>query len=125
MRLGHRGAATITDDPIPKELAEGFNDAVGRFRFSWSPALHGPEVSIDQIPYTIDAVCRLVMSFNDRLPDALADELLDISTGYEENDLRTQLANERSYAAGAQCLLRVMELTTREYQMREDVGRKS
>ena len=61
----------MAPNPIPQDLAEGFRDALSFYRTSWSPADHGPEVSIGGRPYTILAVCELVSEFDDRLPQEI------------------------------------------------------
>ncbi len=58
----------VAPDPIPPELAEGFRDALSFYQTSWSPAEHGPEVSIEGRPHTILAVCARVSEYDERLP---------------------------------------------------------
>jgi hypothetical protein len=110
------------NDPIPESLSEAFGDAVGCYFVSWSPGDHGREISIDGKPFTIDAICRLVMSFTDRLPDNLLDRLLDAGD-VREDGLKADLVQERTYAAGAKLLLGVMDQRVREYQHRETLLR--
>jgi hypothetical protein len=108
--------------PIDANLAEAFHDAVGCYFVSWKPSDHGREISIDGKPFTIDAICRRVMSFSDRLPDHLLHRLLDAGD-VREVGLKAALARERTYAAGAELLLDVMDRRVSEYQHRETLLR--
>lgn len=56
------------------------------------------------------------MSFNDRLPSDVVDELFAIASE-PERQLKVRLAAERSYATAATLLLAVMERRKSEYQL--------
>ena len=107
----------MTEQPmmIEREWADGFRHAVGCFRVSWDPDVHGPKPSINGRGYTIGDICRHVMGFGGQMPDNLIAELLDAAS-YVEGDVRARVLSERSYAAGAQCLLRALEIRTLDRQ---------
>jgi hypothetical protein len=100
--------------PIDADLGEAFRDAVSCYFVSWSPALYGREISFKGRPFTIDAIFRLVMSFEDRLPDDLFDHLLDIGD-VREDGLRADFAHERTYHAGAKYMLAVAMVPGKRY----------
>jgi hypothetical protein len=64
---------------IGADLAEAFRDAVSFFP-GWSPTNHGRHIGINGRAYAIEAVCWLVMSFNDRLPSDVVDQLFAIAS---------------------------------------------
>jgi hypothetical protein len=108
--------------PIGADLAEAFRDVISFFP-GWSPTSHGREISINGRAYAIDAVCGLVMSFNDRLPSDVVDELFAIASE-PERQLKVRLAAERSYATGATLLLAVMQRRKSEHQLLENERRR-
>lgn len=89
-------------DPISTDLAEAFRDAVEAF-LVWRQSNPEPEVSINGRGYSMTAVCGLVDSFGDDLPEPVSEWLnyyMDISC----NDLRAKLGADRTYRTGADCL---------------------
>src|ERR1700730_14408731 len=108
----------VAPDPIPPELAEGFRDALSFYRTSWSPAEHGPEVSIEGRPYTILAVCAQVSKFDDPLPqDILYWFLGHMDARY--TDLRDYLATHPTYKSAALCLSKLIRDSKAEFERRE------
>jgi hypothetical protein len=59
----------MSTDPIPAHLARRFRDAVDFYQSSWSPAVHGREVSINRKSCKINQVCEVVSDYTDNLPD--------------------------------------------------------
>jgi hypothetical protein len=55
-------------DPIPKDLVEGFHEAVWCYH-EWTPSLRESEVSINRQTYSMSAVCDLIDKFEDALPE--------------------------------------------------------
>jgi hypothetical protein len=94
------------DEPISPKLADTFFEAVREY-VRWG--FMGPEPSItdDQdelIP--ISTVCRRVDTFTDPLPDEVFDALYFLAP---QKHLKEKLDAERTYATGAQFLLKLIE----------------
>ena len=94
------------DKPISPKLAESFFQAV-RAYVRWG--FMGPEPSVtaeqdDLVP--ISTVCRRVDTFTDPLPDEVFDALYFLAT---EKQLKGKLDAKRTYATGAQYLLKLIE----------------
>jgi hypothetical protein len=107
----------VAPDAIPAKLAEAFQDALSFYRTSWSPAEHGPEVSIEGKPHTIVAVCSLVSQFDDPLPQAILYWLLGhMDARY--TDLKDYLATHPTYKSAALCLSKLIRDRTTEYERR-------
>jgi hypothetical protein len=105
----------MSTSPIPKDLAQGFRDAVEFFGSSWSAAEHGREVSINGHPYKIEEVCNLVVGYADNLPDDVVQKLLsymDLRYDYMKEDL----ALHANYRIGALCLRKLVQDGEAEYQ---------
>jgi hypothetical protein len=109
----------MSTDLIPRDLAQGFRDAVEFYRSSWSPAVHGREVSINGRAFTISAVCSLVAGFTDQLPEDVQHDLLDC-LDISHADLKNVLAQHPTYAAGSRCLLKVMQDREASYHRGDD-----
>jgi hypothetical protein len=97
------------EQPISPELAEAFRQAVALYR-DFDPALREQTslVSLDQKPYSICEVCRLVGGFSDPLPEGLLARLFSYMHA-EHMELERDLAKNRSYATAARCLLKLIE----------------
>jgi hypothetical protein len=110
-------------DPIPLNLAEAFAEAVSRFQLTWSPAEHGPEISIGRKPFSLKAVCSLVDSFEDKLPDDVFD-VLDLCLDATQIRSKEDLGRNQTYAAGARCLRKLIEDRESEYRRLKELRRK-
>ena len=92
--------------PLSPQLADAFFAAVrGYVRWGYM----GPEPGItneenELIP--ISTVCRRVDTFTDRLPDEVCNALCFLTT---QKHLKEKLDAERTYATGAQLLLKLIE----------------
>ena len=94
------------DHPIPQNLQDGFCEVVMMYP-DWEPSRSGREVKIDGKYYSMTAVCGLVSSFDDPLPDNILALLFDHLR--DRIALLEDLGKNRSYAAGGRCLLKLME----------------
>jgi hypothetical protein len=109
-------------DPIPERLSEAFHHAVWLFD-DWTPSVPELEVSLDRKPFSMSAVCGLVDTFNDPLPEQIVDRLLSYMH-IQHAELRGKLAQDRSYAGGARCLLGLIDSRKAEYEMLTKVRRE-
>ena len=101
-------------NPIPAHLARGFRHAVDFYQSSWSPAVHGREVSINRKSYKIKQVCDLVSDYTGNLPDDLLVRLLD-AMDLRYAKLKDDLAEHPTYRVAAICLRRLIDDAEREY----------
>ena len=105
-QVNKRGSMVAMDKPISPQLADAFFAAVrGYVRWGYM----GPEPGItneenEVIP--ISTVCRRVDTFTDRLPDEVCNALCFLTT---QKHLKEKLDAERTYATGAQLLLKLIE----------------
>src|ERR1700731_746442 len=94
------------DEPISPKLADAFfEDVRGYVLWGFIP----PEPSLtdhqgELVP--ISTVCRRVDTFTDPLPDEVFDALYFLAT---EKQLKGKLDAKRTYATGAQYLLKLIE----------------
>ena len=99
-------ASILGDKPISPQLADAFFAAVrGYVRWGYM----GPKPGItnegnELIP--ISTVCRRVDTFTDPLPDEVCNALCFLTT---QKHLKEKLDAERTYATGAQLLLKLIE----------------
>jgi hypothetical protein len=100
--------------PTPRDLADAFADALLAYG-DWSPGQPEPEISIRQTKFSMTAVCRLIGQFADELPQHVFDKLRLHMDVVSHSDLIVELALNCSYATGARCLRRLIELR-KEYQ---------
>ena len=112
----------LPSEPIPHYLRDAFYGAV-QFYPNWTPADHGPLVSMEGRRYTIGQVCDLAIGFrDDPLPDNLVGNLMYfLNAG--DRDLMEDLAKDRSYSGGARYLLKLMDRRTADYQTFEESRR--
>jgi len=96
----------MSTDSIPVHLARGFRDAVDFHQSSWSPAVHGREVSINRKSYKINQVCDVVSEYTDNLPDDLLVRFLD-AMDLRYVKLKDELAKHPTYQVAAICLRRL------------------
>jgi hypothetical protein len=100
---------------IPPEYAEAFRAAVSRFS-DWSDG-NEPQVSVDQTPVLISAVCLRVENFGGKLPADLFQALY--SRLHKRHEiLRVKLIQDPSYELAAQCLFQLIIDKKAEYQNR-------
>jgi hypothetical protein len=103
------------DEPISPKLADAFFEAV-RGYVRWGFIRPEPSVTDHQgelIP--ISAVCRRVDKFADPLPDEVFDALYFLA---RQKHLKEKLDAERTYATGAQLLLKLIEDRKAEWAKR-------
>ena len=111
---------TEPSNDLKQKLHDAFRQAVRNFGVSWSPAIHGPELIIDGRPYTIEAVCGLVIDcgLSYPLPAATYAELCGhFDAGHQ--DLAVRLAKDPSYENAAKCLVKLVANKKAEYRHRE------
>jgi hypothetical protein len=101
-------------DPIPDDLGAAFRTAVWLYS-DWIPSLPELEVQFGSKLHTMSAVCGLLDSFNDRLPDDVFDKLMSYMRDIRYTFLRQRIVAEQSYRAGARCFLRLIEDRKRQY----------
>ena len=104
------GTMSITPD-----LAKAFFEAV-RAYILWDFANPQPTITIDQDHISISNACERVSIFTDPLPDKTFNALYLVAS--TQKDLRKRLDAERTYAIGAQCLLKLIE--NRQAESREE-----
>ena len=95
--------------PTPRDLADAFADALLVYG-DWSPGQPEPEISIGQTKSSMTAVCGLFDQFADELPQHVFDKLRSYMDLPSHSDLIVELAVNCSYATGARCLRRLVEL---------------
>ena len=108
-------ASEAMDEPISPKLADAFFEAV-RGYVRWGFIRPEPSVTDHQgelIP--ISAVCRRVDKFTDPLPDEVFDALYFLA---RQKHLKEKLDAERTYATGAQLLLKLIEDRKAEWAKR-------
>jgi hypothetical protein len=101
--------------PTPRDLADAFSDALLAYG-DWSPGQPEREISIGQTKFSMIAVCGLFDQFVDELPQHVFDKLRSYMDSVSHSDLIVELAVNCSYATGARCLRRLIELRKAEYQ---------
>jgi hypothetical protein len=94
----------MASGPIPRDLAEAFRSALLFYRSSWTPAFHGPEVSINGRSSTIEKVCRLVAESTDELPKELLVSLLACMDDRYRGP-KSDLEKHSTYQTASRCLL--------------------
>jgi hypothetical protein len=102
-------------------LADRFADAVARYH-DWTPSIPELEVSIDRKPFTTSAVCSLVDSCRDKLPEPIFDRLL-YYMDLNSSDLKERLAADRTYATVAYCFRELIRRRIAGYQRLEEARR--
>ena len=99
----------------PRDLADAFADALLAYS-DWIAGQPEREISIGQTKFSMIAVCGLFDQFADDLPQHLFDKLRLYMDCVSHSDLIVELAVNCSYATGARCLRRLIELRKAEYQ---------
>jgi hypothetical protein len=101
--------------PTPRDLADAFADALlAYWRLDCRAA--GARDQYWQTKFSMTAVCRLFDQFADELPQHVFDRLRSYVDLISHSDLIVELAVNCSYATGARCLRRLIELRKEEYQ---------
>ena len=104
-----------TAPPTRRDLEEVFANALSAYG-DWSPGQPEREISIGQTKFSMTAVCGLFDQFADELPQHVFDKLRSYMDLPSHSDLIVELAVNCSYATGARCLRRLIELRKAEYQ---------
>ena len=108
-------AASPTD---PRDLADAFADALLAYG-DWIAGQPEREISIGQTKFSMTAVCGLFDQFADELPQHVFDKLRSYMDLISHSDLIVELAVNCSYATGARCLRRLIELRKENISRRE------
>jgi hypothetical protein len=96
-------------EPVPKDLAEAFDQAVLAYEV-WHPTLGGREILIAGRSYPIDVVCDAVSKFTgDALPEHVFEKLRSYMHDQPHGDLIAELRKSPTYGVGGTCLRRMME----------------
>ena len=92
------------------DAREAFCIAVKFYRSGdWSPALPAfIRVEVRGQPLTLRQLCGLVEHVTDPLPNSVVSDLLT-SLRARHSNIEENFAPDRTYAAGARCLLRLMD----------------
>jgi hypothetical protein len=101
--------------PTPRDLADAFADALLAYG-DWIAGQPEREISIGRSKFSMTAVCGLFDQIADELPQHLFDKLRLYMDVVSHSDLIVELAVNCSYATGARCLRRLIELRKAEYQ---------
>ena len=111
--------AELSSDPIPSDLIEAF-DQVVRFVSDWRPPEPEREVRLKGTFYTMSEVCGLLGTSSVRLPADIFDHLSSVYMDASHKHLSEKLGAERTYAAGAYCLLKLIDDRKAEYRRHLD-----
>ena len=104
-------------EPDPRTLREAFHEALRLYRDGWSPERpEHPMVNIKGKDYTIREVCERMAGIDDRMDDDVEGDLSSEIDEAGDMNLKSEFAKNRSYATGAQCLLKLMDRRERDYQ---------
>jgi hypothetical protein len=97
-------------EPIPKDLAEAFDQAVLAYEV-WHPSHEGRKILIAGRGYfSIDVVCDVVSKFTgDALPEHVFEKLWSYMHDHPHGDLKAELRESPTYGVGATCLRRMMD----------------
>jgi hypothetical protein len=101
--------------PTPRDLADAFADALLAYG-DCRPGQREREISVAQTKFSMTAVCGLFDQCGDELPQHVFDKLRSYMDHPSHSDLIVELAVNCSYATGARCLHRLIELRYAEYQ---------
>ena len=96
-------------DPIPKYLAEAFDEAVLAYQV-WNPHNEGRLILIPDLgTFRIEQVCDFVSQFTERLPDLVFKELRSHMHTMPDGELIAELEKSPTYAVAGTCLRRMIE----------------
>ena len=68
-------------------------------------------------------VCGFVDQFTDRLPDRVFLKLRSYMHDHPHGNLITDLEADKSYATGARCLRRMIQMDTEDHRLSEEARR--
>ncbi len=102
--------------PTQRGLAQAFADALLAYG-DWIAEQPEREISIGQTKFSMTAVCGLFDQVGDELPQHVFDKLRSYMDLPSHSDLIVELAVNCSYASGARCLRRLIELRNAEYPL--------
>lgn len=105
----------LSSDPIPNDLIEAF-DQVVRFMSDWRPPEPERAVRLKGTFCTMSEVCRLLGMSSVRLPPDIFDHLSSVYIDASHKHLSEKLGAERTYAAGADFLLKLIDDRKAEYR---------
>jgi hypothetical protein len=124
---GSSGARAMAEDDlaaaIPPDLERAFMETVWGYS-DWGFEGPEPEVSIERQRFTLSAVCRFVSKFDAPMPNVIYSKLLSVIDATHA-ELAEQLTNNRSYASGALCLLKLIDDREAEYRRQEEWRRNN
>jgi len=112
---GHSAQSGQSAPPTHRDLAEAFADALLAYG-DWIAGQPEREISIGRSKFSMIAVCGLFDQIADELPQHLFDKLRLYMDCVSHGDLIVELAVNCSYATGARCLRRLIELRKAEIQ---------
>jgi hypothetical protein len=96
-------------DPIPKDLADAFADAVLAYD-NWHPKHEGRQIPIDgRGSFPIEVVCDLVSQFADQLPEPVFCKLRSYMHDMPDGELIAEVESRPTYSVGGTCLRRMIE----------------
>jgi len=101
--------------PTQRDFADAFADALLAYG-DWIAGQPEREISIGRSKFSMTAVCGLFDQIADELPQHLFDKLRLYMDHVSHGDLIVELAVNCSYATGARCLRRLIELRKAEIQ---------
>jgi hypothetical protein len=87
-------------EPIPSDLAKGFDDAVLAYEV-WHPDHEGRQIKIRGSYFSIAQVCDLVDQFADPLPTHVFDKLRSYMHDHPDGESIADLEASRTYGRGA------------------------
>src|SRR5262249_61642749 len=98
----------MTVDPISKELADAFAEAVMAYE-NWHPQFEGRQIPIGgRGTFPIETVSDLVSKFNDPLPEHVFMQLRSYMHDHPHGDLIAELERRPTYDVGGDCLRRII-----------------
>jgi sorbitol-specific phosphotransferase system component IIA len=106
-RLQRSGKIDVAE-PIPKDLAEAFAEAVLAYE-NWHPQSEGRQIPIAGQFFRIETVGDLVSKFTDPLPEHVFMQLRSYMHDHPHGDLITELERRPTYDVAGTCLRRMME----------------
>jgi hypothetical protein len=100
-------------EPIPKDLAKAFDQAVLAYEL-WHPTNQGQLILIAGHYCTIGRVCDLVSEFvDDQLPEHVLERLRSYMHDQPHGAQKAKLLESPTYGVGAICLREIMDLRRR------------
>jgi hypothetical protein len=122
----HRTGKMSAEEPISPALANAFGRMVfGYAAGDWTPSDPGqPQVSIDRgKAYDYEALCNLVESFDEPLPDHVL-VVLVAQIHFGNEDLKADLLAKKSYSSAARVLRLLMQRRKDELRKLEELRKE-